>query len=164
MGQCGNFEAAAHERHGAGVASDCNPEQSSDEMELAGNLTGAHPPGLPLPNRIHGLVTFDRAVGSPERAGALARSQAPLDGPMIPPQDVIEDVNDAERLSQDPTFRLIGSEKIWERGAALTSGLQSFETELLTQEGNLAGLAAINRESIAKAEAIDSGPTKCGCG
>jgi len=24
-----------------------------------------------------------------------------------------EDVNDAERLSQDPTFRLIGSEKIW---------------------------------------------------
>ncbi|MGD0923003.1 MAG: transposase [Terriglobia bacterium] len=30
-----------------------------------------------------------------------------------------EDVNDAERLSQDPTFRLIGSEKIWERGAVL---------------------------------------------
>ena len=52
-----------------------------------------------------------------------------------------EDVNDAERLSQDPTFRLIGSEKIWERGAALTSRLQSFETELLTQEENLAGLA-----------------------
>ena len=45
-----------------------------------------------------------------------------------------EDVNDAERLSQDPTFRLIGSEKIWERGAALTSRLQSFETEVLTQE------------------------------
>lgn len=66
-----------------------------------------------------------------------------------------EDVNDAERLSQDPTFRLIGSEKIWERGAALTSRLQSFETELLTQEGNLAGLAAINRGLIAKAESID---------
>ena len=43
-----------------------------------------------------------------------------------------EDVNDAERLSQDPTFWLIGSEKIWERVAALTSRLQSFETELLT--------------------------------
>jgi hypothetical protein len=27
-----------------------------------------------------------------------------------------EDPNDAGRLSQDPTFRLIGSEKIWERG------------------------------------------------
>ena len=66
-----------------------------------------------------------------------------------------EDVNDAERLSQDPTFRLIGSSKIWERGAALTSRLQSFETELLTQEENLAGLARINRELCAKAEAID---------
>ena len=29
-----------------------------------------------------------------------------------------EDVNDAERVSQDPTFRLIGSEKTWDRGAA----------------------------------------------
>ena len=67
-----------------------------------------------------------------------------------------EDVNDAERLSQDPTFRLMGSERIWERGAALTSRLQSFETELLTQEENLSGLAAINRELIARAEAIDS--------
>ncbi len=47
-----------------------------------------------------------------------------------------EDVNDAARLSRDPTFRLIASEKVWERGAALTSRLQSFETELLA-EGHL---------------------------
>jgi predicted ribosome quality control (RQC) complex YloA/Tae2 family protein len=47
-----------------------------------------------------------------------------------------EDVNDAERLKQDPTFRLIGSEKIWDRGAALTSRLQTFETEMLTEEEN----------------------------
>ena len=67
-----------------------------------------------------------------------------------------EDVNDAERLSQDPAFRLIGSEKVLERGAALTSRLQSFETELLTQAENLAGLAALNRELVAKGEAIDS--------
>jgi len=39
-----------------------------------------------------------------------------------------EDLNAAERLSQDPTLRLIGSEKIWDRGVALTSRLQSFET------------------------------------
>ncbi len=65
-------------------------------------------------------------------------------------------MNDAERLSQDPTFRLIGSHKIWERRAALTSRLQSFETEVLTQEENLAGLAALNRELVARAEAIDS--------
>jgi hypothetical protein len=67
-----------------------------------------------------------------------------------------EDVNDAERVSADPTFRLIGSEKIWERGAALTSRLHSFETELLAEEENLVGLAAINRELIGKAEAIDA--------
>jgi len=65
-----------------------------------------------------------------------------------------EDVNDAERLGQDPTFRLIGSEKIWDRGAALTSRLQSFETELLAEEENFAGLVTINRELIAKAEAL----------
>ena len=67
-----------------------------------------------------------------------------------------EDVNDAERLSHDPTFRLIGSEQIWERGAALTSRVHSFETELLTQDKNLAGLAAINRELIARVEAMES--------
>src|SRR6202040_4319754 len=67
-----------------------------------------------------------------------------------------EDMNDAERLAQDPTFRLIGSRKIWERGAALTSRLQAFETELLTQADNLAGLAALNRELTARAETIDS--------
>src|SRR6516164_4728325 len=67
-----------------------------------------------------------------------------------------EDVDDAERLAQDPTFRLIGSAKIWERGAALTSRLQSFETELLTREENLTGLATINRELLAKVETVDS--------
>ena len=32
-----------------------------------------------------------------------------------------EDLHDAARLSADPTFRLMGSEKVWERGVALTS-------------------------------------------
>jgi hypothetical protein len=63
-----------------------------------------------------------------------------------------EDLNDAERLSQDPTFRLIGSEKIRDRGAALPSRLHWFETEVLTQAVNLRGLALMNRELIAKAE------------
>ncbi len=53
-------------------------------------------------------------------------------------------------------MRLVCSEKIWERGAALTSRLQSFETEVLGQGENLAGLAAINRELIAKAESLNS--------
>ena len=38
----------------------------------------------------------------------------------------------------------------------MTSRLQSFETEVLTQADNLAGLAALNRELIGRAEAIDS--------
>ncbi len=67
-----------------------------------------------------------------------------------------EDVNDAEQLSRDPTFRLIGSEKHWDRGAALLSRLQTFETELLAEEENFAGLARVNRELIGNAEAIDS--------
>ena len=66
-----------------------------------------------------------------------------------------EDVHDAERLSHDPTFRLIGSKKIWDRGAALTSRLQTFETEMLAEEENFAGLARINRELIGKVEAIE---------
>ena len=62
-----------------------------------------------------------------------------------------EDLNDAVRVSADPTFRLIGSPKIWDRGAALTSTLHWFETELLTRAENLVGLMAVNREMLAQA-------------
>ena len=67
-----------------------------------------------------------------------------------------EDVNDAKQLSRDPTFRLIASEKIWDRGAALPSRLQTFETDLLAEDGNFPGLARVNRELIGKAEALNS--------
>jgi hypothetical protein len=70
-----------------------------------------------------------------------------------------EDVNDAERVSQDPTVCLIGSEKIWARGAAPTSRWQSFETERLTPDENVTGPAQINRALIAKAAALVSGGT-----
>ena len=62
------------------------------------------------------------------------------------------DLNDAVRVSADPTFRLIGSPKRWDRGAALTSTLHWFETELLTHEETLVGLRAVNRELLAQAE------------
>jgi hypothetical protein len=68
-----------------------------------------------------------------------------------------EDLNDAQRLSQDPTFRLIGSEKNWDRGAALTSRLQTFATEMLAEEENFAGLGRLNRALVGKAEIMDSG-------
>ena len=63
-----------------------------------------------------------------------------------------EDLNDAVRVSADPTFRLLGSKKNWDRGGALTSRLQSFETGLLASEENLLGLMAVNRELVAQAE------------
>ena len=67
-----------------------------------------------------------------------------------------EDLNDAECLSQDPTLRLISSERIWDRGAALTSQLQSFETEMLAEGADFAGLARLNRELVGIAEGINS--------
>ena len=62
------------------------------------------------------------------------------------------------RVSADPTFCLIGSPKLWDRGGALTSTLHWFETELLTREENLVGLMAVNREVLAQAEK----PTRAG--
>ncbi len=66
-----------------------------------------------------------------------------------------EDLNDAVRVSADPVFRLIGAKKNWDRGGALTSRLQSFETVMLADEENLIGLMAVNRELIAQAGAGD---------
>ena len=66
-----------------------------------------------------------------------------------------EDVNDAVRVAADPTFRLIGSQKNWDRGGAVTSRLQSFEAELLASDENLLGLMAVNRELVAQAETQD---------
>jgi hypothetical protein len=63
---------------------------------------------------------------------------------------------DAERLAADPTFRLISSQRIWDRGAALTSTWHRFETELLTKEENLIRLMALNRETLGQAESFDS--------
>ena len=66
-----------------------------------------------------------------------------------------EDLNDAIRVSADPTFRLIGSKRNRDRGGALTSRRQSFEAELLASEENLIGLMAVNRELVAQAEKQD---------
>jgi hypothetical protein len=76
-----------------------------------------------------------------------------------------EDLNDSERLAADPTLRLISSQKIWDRGAALTSTLHWFEAELLTREENLIGLMALNRETLGQAECLDgSGHCQCRAG
>jgi hypothetical protein len=65
-----------------------------------------------------------------------------------------EHLNDATRLASNPTFRLMGSEKVWERGVALTSTLHWFETDLLARAANLTGFVMPNRELVARAEGV----------
>ena len=55
-----------------------------------------------------------------------------------------EDVNDAGRLAHDPTMRWIVGGKAPERGAASSSQVGRFETEVLTQEANLMALADLS--------------------
>ncbi len=52
-----------------------------------------------------------------------------------------EDTNDAERLAQDPTFRMLASRERRETSVALTSTLHWFETDVLAEERNYQGLA-----------------------
>ena len=59
--------------------------------------------------------------------------------------------------SADPTFRLIGSPKRWTGVRADARRNHWFETELLTREGNLVGLMAVNREVLAQAEMATRG-------
>src|SRR2546422_4447069 len=47
-----------------------------------------------------------------------------------------EDTNDAERLAEDPTFRMLASRERQETSVALTSTLHWFETDVLTEERN----------------------------
>jgi hypothetical protein len=55
-----------------------------------------------------------------------------------------EDTNDAERLSVDPTMRYVVGGRATERNAASTSQMGRFETEVLTQPGNLAALTNLS--------------------
>jgi len=54
-----------------------------------------------------------------------------------------EDTNDAERLSVDPTMRYVVGGRACERNAASTSQMGRFETEVLTQNDNLAMLTKL---------------------
>jgi hypothetical protein len=54
-----------------------------------------------------------------------------------------EDTNDAERMADDPTFRMLASRERRETSGALTSTLHWFETEALAEERNYQGLARL---------------------
>src|SRR6202522_367994 len=59
-----------------------------------------------------------------------------------------EDTNDAERLSVDPAMRYVVGGRACERNAASTSQMGRFETEVLTQPGNLAELEKLSGKWI----------------
>jgi hypothetical protein len=63
---------------------------------------------------------------------------------------------DNARRGLEASDDVMGSEKFWEGDAALTSRLQTFETNILTLAENFAGLERINRELIARVETVDS--------
>ncbi len=59
-----------------------------------------------------------------------------------------EDTNDAERLAEDPTFRMLASRERRQTSVALTSTLHWFETEVLAEERNYRGLLRLNRDLV----------------
>ena len=59
-----------------------------------------------------------------------------------------EDTNDAERLAEDPAFRMLACRERRETSGALTSTLHWFETEVLAEERNYQGLARLNAELV----------------
>ena len=59
-----------------------------------------------------------------------------------------EDTNDAERLSVDPTMRQVVGGRTMEHAAASTSQIGRFETEVLTQRGNLKALSKLSGKWI----------------
>ena len=64
-----------------------------------------------------------------------------------------DDTNDAERLSQDPAMRVVVGWQGSDRNAARTNTMSRFETETLTQEDNLQGLARMNPQWVEDAMA-----------
>jgi hypothetical protein len=59
-----------------------------------------------------------------------------------------EDTNDAERLAVDPTMRHVVGGRATEHTAASTSEMGRFETEVLTQRGNLKALTKLSGKWI----------------
>ena len=62
-----------------------------------------------------------------------------------------EDVNDHELLLRDPAMRAAVGRKALERNAASPQTVARFETDILTQEDNLASLSSLNHYWVSKA-------------
>ena len=65
-------------------------EQVVNELNLSLNIRTAHPPRLPLPDHVHGLVALDRSPRRVEGTKALLGLHASFDRSMILLHDVVQ--------------------------------------------------------------------------
>lgn len=65
-----------------------------------------------------------------------------------------EDVNDAEKLRNDPALRAVLSERALEKSGSSDGTLGRFETEILTQNGNLEKMDEMIFKSIEKVDTV----------
>ena len=82
-----------HESDGSGrpgSVSCSHPEQLVDELNLSLNIRTTHPPRLPLPDHVHGLVSSDRSPRRVEFTKALLGFHSSFDRSMILLQDVVQ--------------------------------------------------------------------------
>ena len=101
--------------------------------------------GLP---RVGRCTALRRRTSVCRRVGAVV-TLAPIGGPSHSSRLAgYEDTNDAERLAQDPTMRIIVGRRDTDRPAASTNTMSRFETEVLTQDGNVEGLDRLNAKWV----------------
>ena len=67
-----------------------HPEQVVDELNLSPHIRTAHPPRLPLPDHVHGLVALDRSPRRLKLTKSLLGFHASFDRSMILLHDVVQ--------------------------------------------------------------------------
>ena len=86
--KCCNFESGDGSRFGIEVS--CRHlEQPVDELNLAPHIRAAHPPRLPLPNHVHGLVSLDCPPRRVKLAKPLFGLYPSFDRSMVLLQDIV---------------------------------------------------------------------------
>ena len=87
--KCCNFESGDGSRFGIEVS--CRHlEQPVDELNLAPHIRAAHPPRLPLPNHVHGLVALDCPPRRVKLAKPLFGLYPSFDRSMVLLQDIVQ--------------------------------------------------------------------------
>ena len=87
--KCCNFENGDGER--LDIEGLCSHlEQPVDELHLSPNIRAAHPPHLPLPNHVHGLVSLDCSPRRVKLAKPLLGLHPSFDRSMVLLQDIVQ--------------------------------------------------------------------------